>query len=299
MQKIIGRGYRKVSVQHNVGRYRIDIVVEGPHARLAVECDGDRWHGPEVWHQDRARQQVLERANWTFERIRGSAFYRDPDTALLPLWQRLADLGIPTGDWGPTETGQPMVREVSGLTPLTCLILGAGHTRRPTHTASRHGTGDGSPQSRPTPLWPAPEIAAGTPRDCRGSGQGSGDDHVPITNAKRNEKILRETLRRQRGGLIGSTRPGPRALPHPETAPLAEIVAGLQDIVAVEGPMRAHRAYRVYTHAAGGHRVGPEMRRTFFAATRQALRSGGLRQLDEDITAPDEKTLYIPGERHQ
>jgi len=97
LQKIMARGYRKVSVQHNVGRYRIDIVVEGPRARLAVECDGDRWHGPDVWHKDRARQQVLERANWTFERIRGSAFYRDPDNPLLPLWQRLADLGIPTG----------------------------------------------------------------------------------------------------------------------------------------------------------------------------------------------------------
>ena len=48
LQKIMARGYRKVSVQHSVGRYRIDIVVEGPHARLAVECDGDRWHGPDV-----------------------------------------------------------------------------------------------------------------------------------------------------------------------------------------------------------------------------------------------------------
>ena len=114
LRKIIARGYRKVSVQHHVGRYRIDIVVEGPGSRLAVECDGDRWHGPDVWHKDRARQEVLERANWTFERIRGSAFYRDPDTALLPLWQRLADLGIPTGDWWSTETPHPIVREVSG-----------------------------------------------------------------------------------------------------------------------------------------------------------------------------------------
>ena len=114
VQKIMARGYRKVSVQHSVGRYRIDIVVEGPHARLAVECDGDRWHGPDVWHKDRARQQVLERANWTFERIRGSAFYLDPDTALLPLWNRLADLGIPTGDWWSAEAPQPTTREVSG-----------------------------------------------------------------------------------------------------------------------------------------------------------------------------------------
>jgi very-short-patch-repair endonuclease len=115
LQRIMARGYGKVSVQHRVGRYRIDIVVEGPHARLAVECDGDRWHGPDVWHKDRARQQVLERANWTFERIRGSAFYRDPDSTLLRLWQRLDALGIPTGDWWSSETPQPVIREVSGL----------------------------------------------------------------------------------------------------------------------------------------------------------------------------------------
>lgn len=112
--KIMARGYRKISVQHTVGRYRIDLVVEGPGSRLAVECDGDRWHGPDVWHKDRARQQVLERASWTFERIRGSALYRDPDTALLPLWQRLEDLRIPTGDWWSANAPQSVAREVTG-----------------------------------------------------------------------------------------------------------------------------------------------------------------------------------------
>jgi very-short-patch-repair endonuclease len=97
--RILARGYRRVSVQHAVGGYRIDIVVEGPHSRLAVECEGDRWRGRDEWRAERARQRVLERAGWTFERVRGSAFYRDPDTALVPLWQRLDDLGIPAGDW--------------------------------------------------------------------------------------------------------------------------------------------------------------------------------------------------------
>jgi len=114
LQQIIARGYRKLSVQHPAGRYRIGIVVAGPRSRLAVDCDGDRWDGPDAWHAGRARQQVLERANWTFERVRASAFYRDPDAALLPLWQRLTDLGIPTGDWWSTEAPPSVVREVSG-----------------------------------------------------------------------------------------------------------------------------------------------------------------------------------------
>jgi hypothetical protein len=112
--KIMARGYRRVLVQHAVGGYRIDIVIEGPHSRLAVECEGDRWRGRDAWRADRAGQQVLERAGWTFERIRGSAFYRDPDAALVPLWQRLDGLGIPAGDWWPAGPPLSVVREVPG-----------------------------------------------------------------------------------------------------------------------------------------------------------------------------------------
>lgn len=98
VRKLLGRGYTDVTVQHRVGQYRLDIVVSGPDARLAIECDGDRWHSEAEWDRDRARQQVLERAGWTFERIRGSAFYRDPDLAMEPVWERLDGLGIRVGE---------------------------------------------------------------------------------------------------------------------------------------------------------------------------------------------------------
>ena len=289
LQKIMARDYRKVSVQHNVGRYRIDIVVEGPRARLAIECDGDRWHGPDVWHKDRARQQVLERANWTFERIRGSAFYRDPDNALLPLWQRLADLGIPVGDWWSADTAQPTVREVSGRGSLTDPLQAA----HPPVTEPATGT---EPVMRheeaPYAAWQAESATAADPATAAGS---STDTSVASALDQITEHRHSAPKTARRLSLAPYQAWPSRALPHPETAQLAEIVAGLLDIVAVEGPMHAHRAYRVYTQAAGGHRVGPEMRRTFLAATRQALRSGVLQQLDEDMLVPDEKTLHIPG----
>jgi hypothetical protein len=62
-----------------------------------------------------------------------------------------------------------------------------------------------------------------------------------------------------------------------------------------EGPIHAKRAYRLYILAAGGQRVGPDIRRTFHKAKQQALRKGLIRQLDDGITALDEKTLYVPG----
>ena len=257
LQKIMARGYRTVSVQHSVGRYRIDVVVEGPHARLAVECDGDRWHGPDVWHKDRARQQVLERAGWTFERIRGSAFYSDPDAALLPLWQRLAGLGIPTGDWWSIPTAEPVVREVSG---------------RGTH---------------PDPVPAAAEAATSPAAAAEPAGAASFEEPAAAPDGPAGSPTGPALLPYQAWA--------PRALPHPDTAPLDEVVAGLREIVAAEGPIRAQRAYRLYTHAAGGRRVGTEMRRAFHAATRQALSAGDIRQLDDEIDSLDEKTLYAPG----
>jgi len=104
MARLLDAGYTRVVPQYAVGGYHIDIVVEGPETRLAIECDGDRWHGPDAWDRDRTRQVVLERAGWTFERIRGSAFYRDPHAALEPLWRRLDQLDIPKVDWTGTHT---------------------------------------------------------------------------------------------------------------------------------------------------------------------------------------------------
>ena len=94
---LVMRGYR-VKVQHRVGRFRIDLVIEGRRARLAVELDGDAYHGPDRWEADRNRQAILERLGWTFHRIRGSAYYRDPDAALAGLWDRLDTLGILPAD---------------------------------------------------------------------------------------------------------------------------------------------------------------------------------------------------------
>ncbi|WP_378955259.1 AAA domain-containing protein [Pelosinus sp. sgz500959] len=94
-QMIIERGYQAIP-EFKVGThpYRIGIVVEGTNTRLAVECDGDAWHGLERWEEELDRQRVLERVGWKFWRIRGSYFYREREKALEPLWATLAAMGI-------------------------------------------------------------------------------------------------------------------------------------------------------------------------------------------------------------
>ncbi len=91
--RIVARGYRVIP-EFRVANYRIDLVVEGIKSRLAVECDGDRWHGPEKYEDDMLRQRVLERAGWVFWRVRGSEFYRNPEQALEDLWQVLEEYEI-------------------------------------------------------------------------------------------------------------------------------------------------------------------------------------------------------------
>ncbi len=95
------RGYC-VTPQVKVGHYRIDMVVEGANdARLAVECDGDKYHGPDKWEDDMQRQRVLERAGWVFWRCFASVFVRRREEVLADLLHALAERGIePVGAQG-------------------------------------------------------------------------------------------------------------------------------------------------------------------------------------------------------
>ena len=85
------------------------MVVEGAdRTRLAVECDGDRFHGPEQWRQDMRRQRVLERVGWRFWRCFASSFYRDPDGVMNDLFETLTRMGIEPLAKG--ETSHPQRR---------------------------------------------------------------------------------------------------------------------------------------------------------------------------------------------
>lgn len=94
LKRLTDAGYQ-VKSQWQVGYFRIDIVIEGAGKRLAVECDGDRYHPMEKLAEDMERQSILERLGWQFVRIRGSAFFRNPELSMRPVFDRLGELGIP------------------------------------------------------------------------------------------------------------------------------------------------------------------------------------------------------------
>ena len=87
-------GYR-LKPQVPVGNYRIDFVVEGSDdRRLAVELDGDKYHGPDKWADDVRRQKAMERLGWVFWRCWGSTWISDRQGCLDDLKAILGRMGI-------------------------------------------------------------------------------------------------------------------------------------------------------------------------------------------------------------
>jgi very-short-patch-repair endonuclease len=113
--RLLERGYR-VTPQVGAMGYKIDLVVEGEgDRRLAIECDGDQYHGPERWADDMARQRVLERVGWRFWRCWASSFTIDPDGCMADLFSMLDQSGIQpmTPDSRPDRYTEQRVAEAS------------------------------------------------------------------------------------------------------------------------------------------------------------------------------------------
>ena len=87
-------GYHIVQ-QWQVGAYYIDMVAISSGRKIAIECDGERWHsGEDKIREDMERQSILERLGWRFIRIRGSEYYRGRSETISRLIKELNAYGI-------------------------------------------------------------------------------------------------------------------------------------------------------------------------------------------------------------
>jgi very-short-patch-repair endonuclease len=92
--RLAERGYRVIP-QVKSGAYRIDMVVEGANGqRLAIELDGDSYHGPDRWASDMNRQRILERAGWTFWRCFASTWHLHKEKVFPELVEQLTSMNI-------------------------------------------------------------------------------------------------------------------------------------------------------------------------------------------------------------
>jgi len=93
MKILLNKGYI-VLPQWRVGTYRIDMVVQDGDRRIAIECDGERWHTQDNLANDLKRQAILERLGWRFIRIRGSAFYSNSKKTMEDVFKELDNYDI-------------------------------------------------------------------------------------------------------------------------------------------------------------------------------------------------------------
>lgn len=93
MKYLIFKGY-KIVPQWQVGAYRIDMVAIYGDKKVAIECDGERWHGEDKIEEDMIRQSILERLGWTFIRIRGSEFYSNKEETIELVIKKLEALKV-------------------------------------------------------------------------------------------------------------------------------------------------------------------------------------------------------------
>lgn len=94
LNRLLASNYR-VQPQVSAGAFSIDLVVDGEEdRRLAIELDGDQFHGADVWERDMSRQAALERAGWVFWRVFGSQWNANKDFWWNDLIEKLNRLKI-------------------------------------------------------------------------------------------------------------------------------------------------------------------------------------------------------------
>jgi very-short-patch-repair endonuclease len=292
--RIVERGYAVIPQFEVLGR-RIDLVVVGEAAKLAVECDGDVWHGPEQYDRDTARQLDLERCGWRFVRIVESDFYLDPDEALQPLWATIERLGInPTLAGVPRPVG-PEAVEAPDTTATEALppappVRDQPPVEIPTATLPDEAVLPLDRDQPPSPVPPQPPPAA--PREPE-----------PVAAAPAPEPP---------GGLWVDDAFPPRAAPasqleayrswqsRPVPVPAADKPATRETIMAMvaqEGPILAGRIHRLFSMAMHRTSLGPADKSALNQAIYGLIHSRRVAMARADIPglAMAEWVLYLPG----
>jgi very-short-patch-repair endonuclease len=266
--RVKNRGFR-VRPQVPAYGYRIDLVVTGGENRLAVECDGDEWHGAEQFERDLARQQDLERVGWRFVRVRESEFYLDPDAALRPLWLKLREVGIrPFGEtaMAAPEPGAAAV-DSSDIEAVVEALLDPFEEQAEAASLAEQPTP--SPPHEPLPV-PVAALAP-TPRPVAPTGPAAVGT-VPAYRAWAGTDV-----------------------PDPRYARQGDLVAILLDVVAAEGPVLARRAYRLMLQAAGFHRLVHTVVSPLNKAAVRAEREGRLMAMPSGIgSSLADRVLRLP-----
>jgi very-short-patch-repair endonuclease/superfamily I DNA/RNA helicase len=266
LKRLTNAGF-KVRTQVQVGYFRIDMVVEGDGKRLAVECDGDRYHPIEKLAEDMNRQAILERLGWRFARIRGSAFYRDPDQAMESVFKRLEDLEI-----------APHTSSVSGVDSDDRTLIEELKTIIANGFVDEADDDFSTEVNEPVEVVDIPVIDAESPEATKDNEPEVSAAH-PERDSEREPIVVdsgvTSTSKTNKGGvfLSGYTHYSGPACHDPRTTSQPQIAEDLLNIVKAEGPVQVKRAFDIYLRSCGIKRMGHDLRDSLLDAVAHLKRS--------------------------
>jgi very-short-patch-repair endonuclease len=270
--RLVGRGFTVVPQYEAIG-YSIDLVVVGPHSRLAIECDGDTWHGPDRYEADMARQRELERCGWEFFRIPESAFVVDQASVLQDLWAVLERRGIRPSGWvepaehvAPTELESPDNEPVAATDEAVEFTAPAMVEFEPLDKGSEPFEEDSTLPGEPDdfPLSDTGVDSWVTTEDFRPV---DSETSPPLISSRFADSLQLKTYATCPGGAPRPAEPAP--------AGMREALLG---IVECEGPVLGERLQTAYVRAAGGQRVTRAAASAINKVISAAVRSGLLVQ---------------------
>ncbi|WP_433703440.1 AAA domain-containing protein [Prescottella equi] len=312
--RIVDRGYT-VHAQYPALGYNIDLVIIGAKGKLAVECDGDFWHGPDAYAADLARQRELERCGWEFFRIRESIFYADMASTLKKLWKTLDELDIRTADWIDSSFDEDVSDEIAEAIDDLLVdeaIADIAHTGEPLSElnsvidANSHEVAentpeldadlDGSPRERyraaaSSDVEPALLDQVGVENRI-----GAASSLADVRGSEAGVQVLREIEATAESVLL-PYRSFEESLPPVNQSSLTEMEENIVKIVTTEGPVLGHRIHNAYRDAYGGQRVGKEIARLLNRAISNAERDGHITSdnpLNESGIKP--RTFRLPSQ---
>ncbi|SQG64979.1 superfamily protein I DNA/RNA helicase [Corynebacterium renale] len=300
--KLVQLGYY-VQPQVESFNFRIDLVVEGPEGRLAVECDGDYWHSEEFALRDLSRQRELERLGWRFVRVWESDYYMDPNEQIQRIVNELDCLGI--GTWNQSNSLAQKHNNVS--------IIESVFTNK-------------AEKPEIVPQGPSEVIGAQMEYDVDWMSNDAlyeaADDSksgaLPFVAADSSPTDVKDQLSVARENRIGygrtndffnaredSSQSDNEVAPYVEfigettsiyDASPEEVAEGISEILAVEGPMKGQLLYQRYVTCGGDVRVARAARtkinRVLHGLLAQERISVGMSFSADGYMG---KTFYLPG----
>ncbi len=247
LKYLIDSGYSNVIPQYSVGAYRLDFAFRQGDLRVALECDGERFHGLDKLDEDLARQETLERLGWKFIRIRGNEFYRDQLGTMERVKAALSGLGVHRTSYDSPAVEQIDTDLLHRLKLRASEILQGGDENQPSEIVAA------SPETEPKF------------RDDLNQKNDS-----PDVDSKSDIDLTTNIFENDSSDLFDLSTPSPEVglvpyrefievgLPDPKEASPSEMVSALVRIVEVEGPVVVSRLIDRYRIGAGyGRLKGP------------------------------------------